>query len=157
MPSGIASLPYVQRDQEPEAPLRLLSRARFQALRLDRRLARGASPDESPLLACRARQLVDVTARHTLAASIERLLALAIDHPGRIVGPARVRIQTNRVLSNRALFGSVAEILRRRQPRTARGVAMTSILLRANTSALYANDRPERLKEALEAIVDALE
>jgi hypothetical protein len=157
MPSGIASLPYAQREQEPEAPLRLLARARFTTLRLDRRLARGASPDESPMLACRAGQLVDATARHTLAASIERLLALATDHPGRIVGPARVRFPTHHVLSNRALFDRLAELLRRPRPPIARGVAMTSVLLRDDASALYTNERPERLKEVLEAIVDLLE
>ena len=157
MPSGIASLPYSQRDQEPEAPLHLQLRARFASQRLDRLMARGTSPEESPLLAARARQLVDADARDRLAASVERLVALANENPHALVGPARAPFGAKRVLSNRLLFGRIAEILRQSRPPAVRGIAMTSVLLRDNASALYANDSPGDLREVLNGIADALE
>jgi hypothetical protein len=157
VPSGIASVPHSERDQEPEAPRRLLFRARFQSIRLDRLLAGGTSPDDSPRLKDRARLLTDIEARQRLAASIDGLVVVAASNQRGFVGPARAPLNPRRVIHNRAYLDRIAENLRRSHPPAVRGIAMTSNLLRDNRSPLYANDSPENLGRALAAIVAALE
>jgi hypothetical protein len=157
MPSGIASLPYHLRNQEPEGHIRLPYRARFQTLRLDRRLASGASFEETPRIADRARQLADAAARDKLAATVERLVVLAAGSPRELLGPARVPFQAKRVLSNRDLFVRIAGILRRSESPAVEGIARMSVLLRDNRSALYANKSHEDLRGTLSGIIDALD
>src|SRR6516162_11617595 len=57
--------------------------ARCAAARLDRQLAAGASPETADTLAARAMQLTSVKVRRDLAASVQRILAVA-GHPAQV-------------------------------------------------------------------------
>jgi hypothetical protein len=92
-----------------------------------------------------------------LADSIDRLIALAARNPRRRVGPARVPFSGRPVGENRSTFERIAGRLRGSEPPTVQGIAMTSVLLRDNRSALYANDGGDALSVALDEIVTALE
>jgi len=66
---------------------------------LDRMLAEGADPHDSPELARRAAQLTSARHRHSLAAAIERTLEEA-EHPRRALSPA-VPLQRSAVFTAR--------------------------------------------------------
>ena len=86
-------------------------RARARRLKLDRALAAGADPSDSPLLAARAAQLVDPSTRQRIAACLEQF-AFTADRP-----PSRVKTLPLRdaVRPNQQALLELARTLRREQ------------------------------------------
>jgi hypothetical protein len=126
-------------------------------LRLDRALASGADPAESPELTVRSQQLQQPRTRERLARGMDRLLAIAFADPRRHLGPARIPFRHQRVRPNVGRFEALAEKLRDPDPLAVRGLAMASNLLEDGRGALYANDTPGDLGEALDATITGLE
>ena len=85
---------------------------------LDRRLARGADPEASRELACRAHVLRGWRVRHAFADGIERIVTEA-EHPDHRYS-ARVPVAREEVLAARPDLMRVAEALRAEPPVTVR-------------------------------------
>jgi hypothetical protein len=130
-------------------------RARLRRSSLDRALAAGADPCESPALAYRAAQLASEGSREQVAASIDDVLAAA----------ARPRLALSSVVDPdrkemaiaRPHLIQVHELLRSKTPVYCQGVAMLECMLRDGGSPLYSPARRGALSAELEAIVAALE
>jgi len=116
----------------PSWPLRLLARAR--AGTLNRALIAGADPTRSRALAARARLLTSARSRLALAATLERLLALA--PPNRF----RVRPSEEAVVANEGRLRELAALLRASTPLYARGLADVSELLADSAGPLFRGD-----------------
>jgi hypothetical protein len=115
---------------------------------LDRRLASGASPNESPALRRRARKLTSNRKRRSLAAAVSRLVDEA-DQPARPL-TAAVPIQRGAVRACRPLLLMVVEDLKDEQlPVSAKGIALMEQLLRDGGSPVYAPLGERALEEAL--------
>jgi hypothetical protein len=102
---------------------------------LDRRLARGAHPSDSPMLARRARQLTSRRMRAGLAAGIHNVLDAA-DEPPRGYSAA-VPVQRGEILKERPLLVAVAGDLLSDDDLSPRGIALVEELLRDGSSPLY--------------------
>jgi hypothetical protein len=115
---------------------------------LDRRLAKGEDPAESPRLARRAEQLVSTKSRHELANLLEQIVDQAEDPP-RVLSAAAP-------LGREAIFGARAQLLglardlRSVGPVGAAGVALARELLVDGASPLYAPDGEEALLNGIE-------
>jgi hypothetical protein len=160
MPSGaVSQLPEAHprsRAREQPSPL-LRLRVRLQASKLDRALAGGADPRESPELELRASQLVDPDERERIATSIDQLLHLAGQDRRRFLGWSRMPFDR---LGVRASWGSLrklAELLRGPRTPSPRGVAMARLLIGDFRGPIYTTGRANRLPEALAATISALE
>lgn len=127
----------------PSAPTRL--RARTRRLELDRALAEGADPADSPLLAARAAQLVGRANRYRLAAALEHL-ALTADAPLR---PFRTAPRRGAVQANRAALMELAGTLRAGGLLYARGVAILELVLIDGSGPAYSDARGEGLARQL--------
>jgi hypothetical protein len=115
---------------------------------LDRRLASGASPDESPALRRRARKLTSKRKRCALAVSVSRLVDEA-DQPATPL-TAAVPIQRRAIRACRPLLTMVAEDLEDTNlPVQPKGVALVQQLLRDGASPVYAPLGERALEEAL--------
>jgi len=109
--------------------------ARLLGARLDRRLAAGAPPEQSRLLAVRAAQLVRPAARRRLARHWDHLAARA----RRPVSPldSRVPIAPARLDAALPHVQRIADLLRADQPVSARGVAIAATLLTDGAGPVY--------------------
>jgi hypothetical protein len=131
---------------------RLLERLR--GSRLDRQLARGASPDSTVALALHARRLVRPSTRRDLAHALERIMADAT----RPLRPPSLCIPLcrDRVLDARDELRAMAGRLLSGGPISARGVARVRILLSDGCGPLYwggaHDDLRSELREALAAL-----
>jgi hypothetical protein len=119
--------------------------ARSQAVRLDRELAEGASPEASASLAARAMWLTSTEFRADLAASLRRILVAAgepaLAAPARPpLGSARrphVPLRTTRISQSAPLLAELASRLLEPGPVPVRGVALVTQLLADGTGPLY--------------------
>jgi hypothetical protein len=139
--------PWLERTQRLFEPT-LIARlgARIRRMGLDHKLADGADPSSSPLLAARACQLVKRSNRHRLAAALEHL-ALTADAPPRAFGvmPRRRTLQ-----ANRSALLELAGRLRSGGLLYARGIAMLELVLIDGTGPTYTDARGEGLARQLE-------
>jgi len=128
--------------------------ARLRARRLDRELACGACPDAAVGLALRARLLVRTPMRRDLAASAQRVLAIATrtSADGRLPVP----VCADRVRACAAEFEELIARLLADGPVAASGIAQASVLLSDATGPLYhravADDLRARVREAARAL-----
>jgi hypothetical protein len=130
-------------------------RALLRRAKLDRALARGADPRESPAFAYRAARLTSERSRQKLAACVDTVLVRASSR----TRPRSVVVEADRaeVWAAAAQLAQVRELLRSGGPIYARGVAMLAGLLRDGGSALYLPHRRGELTHELELIIGALE
>jgi hypothetical protein len=129
---------------EPTLITRL--RARAGRLGLDRALAEGADPSDSPLLAARAAQLVQGANRQRLASALEHF-ALSADAPLTRFG-AMPRRRAMR--ANRFTLLDLAATLRKGGLLYARGIAILELVLIDGTGPAYTDARGEGLARQLE-------
>jgi hypothetical protein len=130
-------------------------RALLRRSRLDRALARGADPRESPALAYRAARLTSPRSREKLSAWVDAVLVRA----GSPTRPRSVAVEADRgeVWGAAAQLAQLRELLRSGVPIYARGVAMLAGLLRDGGSAVYLPHWRGQLSHELELIIGALE
>jgi hypothetical protein len=136
--------------------------AHARAVRLDRELAGGASPETSVSLAARAGQLTSTRFRHDLAASLRRIV-VAVGEPARPAAPSfgvsrsvRVPLGSMRVGRSASLLAELASLLLEPGPVPVRGVAMVTELLADGTGPLYRQAARGDLRAAAERAVYAL-
>jgi hypothetical protein len=119
---------------------------------LDRSLAAGADPHDSPELARRARQLASPRFREGLAAGICNLLDAAEEPPRGLT--SAVPLRRREILDNRPLLVELAEELRSGDELQPRGIALVERLLIDGDSPLYyAGDLREQLRRARAALL----
>ncbi|MHB1567803.1 MAG: hypothetical protein ACYC0H_01245 [Solirubrobacteraceae bacterium] len=126
--------------------------ARVRRLELDRRLAGGADPTASTLLAARAAQLSRAAARRRLAVALERFALVAQLPIGAFrVHPARAAVDRNRD----ELIQAAASL---RQPGLlyARGIAQLELILIDGTGPAYTDPSGEGLALQLQLAAEAL-
>jgi nucleoside-diphosphate-sugar epimerase len=111
--------------------------ARIRGHALDRALAAGVHPVDSPALAHRAAQLTAPRMRRRTADGIERLLDAAVQAPS----PRRVSPSRAAVAAQADALRETAALLRTSSPVYARGVAILTILLSDGTGPAYAESR----------------
>lgn len=129
------------------APSRIVTLwARLRAHRLDERLAGGADPVTSPLLAARAAQLAAPKSRARIAAGLERL-AFGHDAPRSIFAilPERGAIEPNR---DRLLALAIA--LRSASPAYVSGIAEARLIVTDGTGPAFTDRRGEGLARQLD-------
>ena len=115
---------------------------------LDRRLAAGARPEESPALRRRARKLRSDRKRRALAAAVARLIREADGPAGPLT--SAVPIQRAAVRTCRPLLLMIAEDLEdTKLPVSAKGVALLEQLLSDGGSPVYAPVGERALEEAV--------
>jgi hypothetical protein len=148
--SGAQALPRIPRALGPRDPSRLprTVRARLRASSLDRRLAVGTPPWESPLLAARALQLTCERRRRSLARSLERLADRAEQAPSRGFSTV-VPVARSQVREASSTISSLAARMRDGRPLDARGVARLLALLCDGSGPLFVYGPPGALDEAL--------
>ncbi|MBV9592230.1 MAG: hypothetical protein JO147_00320 [Actinobacteria bacterium] len=126
--------------------------ARLHGFALDEQLAAGAPPEASMRLATRAAQLVSMRTRRKLARDWERLLGQA-DRPRSAADP-RIPLVRREIDGARVEIDSLVAALRAVAPVTARGVAISQLLLQSGGSPVY-SPRGSRVSLAA-AIAEAL-
>jgi hypothetical protein len=129
--------------------------ARLRAPRLDRQLATGSEPWQSPVHAARALQLTSNRSRRTLARTLEKLVERAEEPPAlylsAVVPPCRQQVR-----EARPLMLTLAARLRSDAPLDPRGVAELKSLISDGAGPVYVPGRPDALKTRLESIASAL-
>ena len=146
---------------------RMLARSR--AVRLDRELADGASPEASAALAARAMRLTSMEFRRGLAASLQRMLAAAGEPAGLRPRPAagrsllaaadrppRVPFRLARIRQSAPRLAALAGQLVEPGPVPARGVAVLSQLLADGAGPLYREASRDDLGAIIERAAQAL-
>jgi hypothetical protein len=134
--------------------VRLAVVAWWLAVRLDRELATGASPDASPVLAVRARRITSRRSRRRVAHGLARAMRDAQVMPPAF--SAAVRPHEREVQADRTVLATLERRLRAPEPVTARGMAMLQVLLTEATSPLYRPGEPGALGSELRAAAAAL-
>jgi hypothetical protein len=129
--------------------------AHWRACRLDRDLARGASPDATIPLALRAQLLVRGPARRDLARSASRVLAAAMQVPG--AGRLPVPVCRDQVRDCSAEFGELIRRLLAGGPVPVQGLAMARILLADASGPLYHRAGAGELRASVRDAADALD
>ena len=160
MPSGTAAQPIqIGRRRSPgrEPGLLLRLQVRLRASRLDRSLAGGANPTETPELRLRAEQLTDQGERERIARSIDELLHRASQDRIAFLGYSRIPIDRGQVRANRGSLRQLADALRGDESLTPRGVAMAQRLISDFRGPIYTSGPTYRLTDAVEATRAALE
>ncbi len=147
----------------------------YQAGRLDRALAEGASPEESASLAARAERLTSTEFRRDLAASLRRIL-LATGEPARVrparparparsaaagkspgaAHPPRIPLSRARISDSAGPLAGLASRLAEPGPVPVRGVAMVTRLLSDGTGPLYRQACRDDLGVTIERATRAL-
>ena len=127
--------------------------ARVRARTLDRALAAGTDPVDSPALAHRAARLTAPPMRGRAADGVERLLDAAVQAPSRRrVSPSRAA-----VAAQAEELRATAALLRASTPVYARGMAILTVLLSDGTGPAYVESRngafADRLEEARAALM----
>jgi hypothetical protein len=129
--------------------------ARLETDRLDRQLARGASPERSVTLALRAQRLARSSTRDALAGSLRRLMSLATSPTARVGGP--LPISRQHILEAREDLDFLAETLVAPIPVAAQGVAQVKVLLQDASGPLYRDSARTDLRSVVREAVRALE
>jgi hypothetical protein len=114
---------------------------------LDRRLARGADPDSSPELACRAHVLRGWRVRHAFADGLERVVREAEGPPHRYTAAAPVARE--KVLAARRDLLRIAEALGAETTAPVRSIAEVSLLLTDGAGPMFTQHPPGTLREAV--------
>ena len=128
--------------------LSVRSRVLLQRGALARRLAAGASPEDSPELARRAEQLTSERNRRVVASGLERVIEAAEEPPSRY--SSAVPLRRAEILSERTgLLGLAAELRDTSQDVNVRGVALVERLLTDGGSPLYTSSANETLDGAI--------
>ena len=117
-------------------------RARVHGASLDTMLAVGCPPESSRLLTERARQLVSLHQRKSVARSWEHLLRVAYRAPARrttgsLAAAAAVPVRAERIISAEPAIVDLVLRLGAPLPVPARGVAMARLLLSDATGPVY--------------------
>ena len=134
------------------------------AVRLDRELAEGISPEASTPLAARAMRLTSMEYRRDLAGSLRRILAAAgepaipaLSAAARATRgasrPVRIPLRASRISQSGPRLAELASHLLQPGPVPVRGVAMVSQLLADGTGPLYR----EASRDDLGAIIERAE
>jgi hypothetical protein len=138
--------------------------ARVFGASLDATLATGRPPESSRLLAARARHIVALRRRRSLAAHWEHLLRVARQRagdPGAVrrsrAVPAAVPIRAAEIAAAAPAIAELVTRLTAPLPVPARGVAMASVLLTDANGPVYSRRGPVTLTVALDAAVAALD
>jgi hypothetical protein len=136
--------------------------ARFAAGRLDRELAAGVDGETSVLLAARAMQLTSMKFRRDLAASLQRILAVAgqlaagVPAQAGTARPPRVPLCRARISRSAGPLAALAGSLAAPGPVSVRGAAMVSQLLADGTGPLYQEANVDDLDAIIEKTSQAL-
>jgi len=137
-------------------PVGLLDRirVRVRSSRLDRELARGASPESGAGLALHAVRLARPRARRGLATAMQRVMSLAesTSPSGR---PGVVRRDT--VRHARGELQGVVDRLLGAEPVDVRGVAKVRMLLADGSGPLYSRSTTRDLRAELDEAIAAME
>jgi hypothetical protein len=131
---------------------RLLARALGASL--DQRLARGCPPESSRLLAARARDIVSLRHRESLARSWDHLLRAASRAPARRT--AAVPLNAVAILAAEPAIRELMERLTAPLPVPAQGVAAATIPLTDATSPVYGRPSPRTLARLARLLDDAI-
>jgi hypothetical protein len=134
--------------------MRTAVEVRLHRNRLDRELAAGRRPDDSPAHALRARQLVGARSRRQLADGLRRLIASA--EARRPAYTAAIPPRRAEVRAARGVLDALRERLLEDAPVRAGGVALVRILLTDGASPAYAPGRPGALAEWARSALRAL-
>lgn len=119
--------------------------ARVRGWSLDRQLATGSVPESSRLLTARARYIVELESRRSLADNWERILTPETRPSSR----AAVRVRSDAVAAAEPEIRRLIEYLREPLPVPARGVAMASQLLTDFSGPLFQGSGETPLPDAL--------
>ena len=141
--------------------------ARAMAVRLDRQLANGVSPEAGAFLAARAMVLTSPGYRRSLAASLRRLLAVSVDPQGRprllsatrsagAVRQPQVALRRDEIARSALELTELAGCLADPEPVPARGVALVSQLLSDGGGPLYRTGGRDDLSTVIEQASRAL-
>jgi hypothetical protein len=144
---AFAHVPRVLGRNDSRGPLTAVH-ARLCAPSIDRRLAAGAPPWESSLLAARALQITREHRRRSLARALERLAANAERPASRAISSV-VPVCRQQVREALPTIFSLAARLGDGRPVDARGVARLYALISEGTGPFYVTARPGALDEAL--------
>jgi hypothetical protein len=130
-------------------------RARVLGLSLDQQLAAGRGPESTRLLAARARDIVTLSHRTSIARSWDHLLRTAPRAPSRrtVAVPVRAAAILAAEPAIRELIGRLTAPL----PVSAQGVAIARVLLTDPTSPVYNRRVPSTLAEVLQAAITQLD
>ncbi len=139
-------------EQRARGPL-LRLRVAWRRVELDRELAAGAAPHCSAELVLRAERLLRPRNRRLLASSLERAVEVAGRRGPRPLSAA-VQPARGAVRAARPQMLALARALRDRGEVSARGVALSELLLIEGSSPLYVE---ERRGDLVAALLDALE
>lgn len=129
--------------------------ASFDAYALDRRLADGSSPDESAVLAARARRVTSRGNRKRLAAGLDR--ALNSTRGARTGFTAAIAPDGREAEAARTVLIALQRRLRDAAPVAPQGAAMLMVLLTDGSSSLYRPAAPGMLGSGLRAAAAALD
>jgi hypothetical protein len=122
---------------------------------LDRLLAEGVTPAESPELGLRALQLTRARHRRALAKSLEEVVSVAQgERRWRTASPPLARRD---VRASRSELIQLAQVLRENRDVYASGVALTQRLLTDGMSPLYVYGRDDELWHAARDAIAALD
>jgi hypothetical protein len=155
-PQGRGSRPSTLLLLDPDDPTQLTARrnrrwdrlvARLLASALDGKLAQGASPESSRLLAARAQMLVSPVFRGVLARNWEHLVRQAHRLP--VMRNVRAPLNRAGIVECERAVQRMLDGLLAPGPTPVRGVAMASRLLRDGTGPLYNHRRCAELEDAL--------
>jgi len=124
------------------------------AMRFDRALAGGASPDSSVTISLRAQALIGLKARRRLSRSLSDLVQRAKEPAYPIRGTPLCR---QKIVAAEDLLEQTARRLIAGGPVDARGVAQILLLLTDGGSPVYDNPQADDLRPALCAATRALE
>jgi hypothetical protein len=123
--------------------------------RLDRLLAAGVTPAESPELALRALQLTRARHRRGLADSLEEVVRIAQGEAGRRnTSPA---LASRDIRASRSALLQLAHVLRENRDVYASGVALAGRLLTDGTGPLYVTGLDDELWRATRDAIAALD
>jgi hypothetical protein len=117
----------------------------FLACSLDRRLAQGRAPDETPALRRRAAHITSPAGRAQTACELTHLL----DRPRPRLGSCALTARLDEVDANRPLIEALVRRLREQRTVAPRGVALARELLIDGDGPLYADHGPGALADAL--------
>ena len=129
--------------------------ARALGASLDQQLATGCPPESSRLLAARARDIVSLPHRESLARSWDRLLRVARRAPT-LRTPA-IPLNATAILAAEPAIRELMERLAAPLPVTAQGVAAATIPLTDATSPVYGRQSPDTLAGLLDAAITQLD
>ncbi len=138
-------------------PGRLADRMLARALgaSLDQQLATGCQPESSRLLAARARNIVSLRHRESLARSWDHLLRVARRAPA--LRTAAVPLNAPAILAAEPAIRELMERLTAPLPVPAQGVAAATIPLTNATSPVYGRQSPGTLAHLLDDAINQLD